>query len=196
MYRRRHKRMSAFQGEDETGGGVKITQIVDNAARSAKAGLKADDVVTALDGKPVGGYERCSKRLGAKRSGTRSSSRCSGVARNRKSPSPSKPGRQQVQRRRAVAAVVEAADGGGGGGGRGAGGRGAGGQAIDPNQPWPGFFARDSEDGIRVRNVTEESSAAKAGIEADDMILEVDGKKVGTFPGLLVCSRRKRSATR
>src|SRR5580704_1813687 len=55
-----------FQGEEEDGETVKITQIFENAP-SAKAGLKVDDLITALDGKPVGGYEKMLESLQGKK---------------------------------------------------------------------------------------------------------------------------------
>ncbi|HEY1380326.1 MAG TPA: PDZ domain-containing protein, partial [Gemmataceae bacterium] len=166
------------QGADEEGG-VKVVQAVENGP-AAKAGLKKDDVITELDGKAV---ETNAKLLDA--------------LREKKVGDKVKFTVKRGDETKDVTVTLEArppqtAGGRGtGGGGRGT-GRGGAGAGISPDQPWPGFFARDSEDGIRVRAVTEGGSAAKAGIKPDDMVQEVDGKKVNTFRGLLEILRQKK----
>ena len=174
-----------FQGEEEEGGNVKITQIFENAP-SAKAGLKVDDLVTALDGKPIGGYEKMLEFLQEKKVGDK-------VKFTFKRAGSSQDVTVTLEARPTTGPAAAGGGGGrGAGGGGGRGGRGAGGAGIAADQPWPGFFARDTEDGVRVRAVTQGSSAEKAGIKADDVILEVNGKKTGTFRELLEDLQKKK----
>jgi photosystem II stability/assembly factor-like uncharacterized protein len=175
-----------IQGEDAPGG-VKLTEAIQNGP-AAKAGLKTDDLLIKIDDKPIENYEKMVEAVQAKKVGDKVKFAV-------------KRGDETKEITVTLEARPPAAGGGGGGrGGRGGQGGGRGGQggqgggfgAIPADQPWPGFIARDTEDGIRVRRVTEDSSAAKAGITADDMIVEVDGKKVGTFQGLLGILREKK----
>ena len=165
-----------IQGEDAPGG-FKLTEIIENGP-AAKAKLKVGDVVTAVDGKPAENYEKAIEAIQAKKVGDQ-------VKLTVKRGDKTEEITVKLETRPTTGPGAIA--GGGGGGGRGGrGGQGRGGfAALAADQPWPGFIARDTEDGIRVRAVNEDSSAAKAGIKADDMITEVDGKKVGTFGGLL-----------
>ena len=165
-----------FQGE-ETGGHVKVTQIFEKSP-AEKAGLKVNDVMTALDGKAIEGYEKLIEALQDKKVGDKVRFTI------RRGGNP-----QEVTVTLEVRPTSgPAAAGGGRGPGGGRGGRGG----IDPDQPWPGFFARDTEDGVRVRLVTEGSSAAKGGIKAGDLIADVGGKKAETFRDLLEMLRKKK----
>jgi photosystem II stability/assembly factor-like uncharacterized protein len=179
---------AGFQGEEQEGGNVKITEIFENSP-AAKAGLKVDDVIGKLEDKPVGGYEKLIETLRDKKIGDK-------VNFDLKRGSEDKKITVTLEARPTTGPAAAGGGGGGQGGGRrgggGQGGQGGQGGGIDPTQPWPGFMARDSEDGIRVRVVNEGSSAEKAGIKADDLVVEIDGKKVGTFTGLLEMLREKK----
>ncbi|HEX4592252.1 MAG TPA: PDZ domain-containing protein, partial [Gemmataceae bacterium] len=171
-----------IQGEDAPGG-VKLTEIIQNGP-AAKAGLKVDDVITAIDGKPAENYEKMLEVVQARKVGDKVQFT---VKRGDKT--------EEITvtlEARPTTGPGSIAGGGGGGGGRGGRGGRGGFAALAADQPWPGFVARDTEDGIRVRVVNEDSSAAKAGIKADDMVLDVDGKKVGTFAGLLETLKAKK----
>jgi photosystem II stability/assembly factor-like uncharacterized protein len=162
-----------IQGEDNKGGGVKLTQALENGP-AAKGGLKADDIVTKLDGKTVETYEKMVEAIQAKKVGDK-------IKFDVKRGDETKEITVTLEKRPPEAGGGRGGQGGGGGGRGGRGGL----AGLAPDQAWPGFFARDGEDGLRIRNVTEDSSAAKAGVKADDMVLDVDGKKVNTFRGLL-----------
>jgi photosystem II stability/assembly factor-like uncharacterized protein len=54
-------------GQDQPGG-VKLTSVTDGAP-AAKAGLREDDVVTLVDGKPVGSYEKLLAAIQARKAG-------------------------------------------------------------------------------------------------------------------------------
>src|SRR5205807_1543979 len=45
------------RGEDQPEGGVKLTQVVEGGPAD-KAGLKPEDVLTAMDGTPIASYEK------------------------------------------------------------------------------------------------------------------------------------------
>src|SRR5207248_734985 len=55
------------QGESESGA-VKLTVITENGP-AAKAGLQADDMVTAMDGQPVTNYEEWTESFAARKVG-------------------------------------------------------------------------------------------------------------------------------
>jgi photosystem II stability/assembly factor-like uncharacterized protein len=168
-----------IQGEDAKGG-VKLTQAIENGP-AAKAGLKVDDLITKFEGKPVENFEKMVEAVQAKKVGDK-------IKFDLKRGDEEKEITVTLEKR-----PPEAAGGGGQGGGGGGGGRGGrGGFAGMADQPWPGFFGRDTEDGVRVRMVTEDGSAAKAGIKVDDLVLEINGKKVENFRASLESLREKK----
>jgi S1-C subfamily serine protease/photosystem II stability/assembly factor-like uncharacterized protein len=158
-----------ISGDDEAGG-IKLTQVGEGSP-AAKGGLKADDVIKALDGKPLENNQKLLEALRTKKPGDKVTFTV-----------------QRGDESKEITVTLEPRPEQAAGGRSGRGG----GSGVSPDQPWPGFVARDTEDGIRVRTLTEGGAAAKAGIKADDMVTEVDGKKVATFRGLLEVLRGKK----
>lgn len=168
-----------LRGEDVTEG-VKLTEIVE-AGPAQKAGLKVEDVLVEFDGKKIENYDNTIEAIQAKKVGDKLKFKV-------------KRGDQSLDVTVALEARPNSGPGAGGAGGQGGGRRGGGGQGFGQfaDSPWPGFFGRDSENGIVVRNVTEDSSAAKAGIKTDDVILEMNGKAVAEFRVMLESLREKK----
>lgn len=60
------------------------------------------------------------------------------------------------------------------------------------NTPWFGGLGEDDENGVKVTRVTPEGPAAKAGLQADDVITSFDGAKPESWDGLVAAVTAKK----
>lgn len=58
------------------------------------------------------------------------------------------------------------------------------GRRVDRPRPWLGWFVQESSDGLLVSGVVSGCPADQAGVEAGDMIVNINGAKVGSLPTL------------
>jgi S1-C subfamily serine protease len=61
------------------------------------------------------------------------------------------------------------------------------GRPARPARPWLGMFATELQDHLFVGGLTEGGPAARAGVRARDMILEVGDQRVSTLAELFRC---------
>lgn len=146
-----------IQGEDVTGG-VKLNSVTENAP-AAKAGLKADDVITAMEGKPVVSYEKFTEEYGEKKVGDKVKLTI-------------KRGNDTME----ITVTLEVRPPQG----RGRGGPG-GGAAPETPVPYMGVQGEDAPGGARLTAITENGPGARAGLKADDLVTAMDGKPVAGF---------------
>src|SRR5262249_41719688 len=133
----------------EKEGGAKLASVTENGP-SAKAGLKADDLVVSVDGKAADSYNAMLEALRPKEPGTKVKF---GVGRG---------GTDEQEKREVEMTLVSR-------------------PADAPARPvFFGVRTEEATGGVRVAEVVENSSAAKAGIKADDVIQSVEGKEAGT----------------
>jgi photosystem II stability/assembly factor-like uncharacterized protein len=154
------------QGEDATGG-AKLTQITENSP-AAKAGLKAEDLVVAVDKAEIKSYEPLVDRISAGKAGDKLTLKVRRgkedkeivVTLEDRPPDP----REQMMQQMAQSRVSF------------------------------GFMGQSQEDqkGLRVTQVTPNSAAAKAGIQAGDVVMAVDQNKVLSMQQLTQAVRNKK----
>ncbi|HTK74438.1 MAG TPA: PDZ domain-containing protein [Gemmataceae bacterium] len=154
------------QGESESGA-VKLTVITENGP-AAKAGLQAEDVVTAMDGQPVTNYEEWTESFAAKKVGDKVKLAV-------------KRGNETME----ITVTLEARPAGGGG-------RGGFGGGQQPPAPYLGIQGEDAGPGTKVTAITENSPAAKAGLKENDVITAMDGQPADTFEKLFEAYSAKR----
>src|SRR5205085_5805972 len=124
---------------------------------AAKAGLKAEDIITTMDGKPVVSYEKFTEDYGEKKVGDKV--------------------KLSIKRGNDVLGInltLEVRPPQGGRGGQG------GGTAAAPT-PYMGVQGEDATGGAKLTSITENSPAARAGLKADDLVTAIDGKAVAGF---------------
>ncbi len=136
------------------GGGKLVVEAVTEDGPAAKAGLKQGDVVTAIDGKKVTDAKGYAAELTGKAAGDKVKLT---ITRGKKE--------QTVE--------LTLAPNPRAGGGRG-------GQGGAATMLMPGFVPEFTEDGVKVRSVPASGPAAKAGLKAGDLVVEVDGEEVGS----------------
>jgi photosystem II stability/assembly factor-like uncharacterized protein len=145
-----------IQGEDTTGG-VKLTAITPNSP-ATKAELKVDDVLTAMEGKPIVSYEKFTEEYGEKKIGDKV--------------------KLAVKRGNDTLDITVTLETRPPQGGRG--GPGGGAPAAAPT-PYMGVQGEDATGGAKLTSITENSPAARAGLKADDLVTAMDGKPVTAF---------------
>ncbi len=151
------------QGQDGDGG-ARLTQITPNSP-AAKAGLKAGDVVKAVDKQPVTGYQQLTARLRGRKADEKLVLE---IVREGQS--------QEVTvtlEERPLSAAL--------GGGRGGGG---GGFGRSPLGALLGAITEDAEGGPRITRLFPERVGEKAGLREGDVLKELDGKPVGDAEAL------------
>ena len=142
---------------DDVEGGAKLSEVVANSP-AAKAGLKAGDVVTAVDGKPVKNYNELADLIRSKKAGDKMKLT---ITRDGKSQEITVTLEDRPQTER------PGGPGGGPGGGR------------SPLFGLLGAAARDEEGGgVRIFRVFPEGAGESAGLAEDDVIKEVEKKAV------------------
>jgi S1-C subfamily serine protease/photosystem II stability/assembly factor-like uncharacterized protein len=159
-----------IQGETEEEK-VKLTEITPNSPAS-KAGLKAGDVVTAVDGGKVDGYDALVERIRGRKPG------------DKLKLSVTRDGSEitvEVTLESRPGAGGQGQGGRGAGGGRGGRGGAAGGGAPGTPRPTAGFTPTRDADVLKIQTLTENGPAAKAGLKAGDVIAAVDGKPTKTL---------------
>ena len=58
------------------------------------------------------------------------------------------------------------------------------GRRMSEPRPWLGWFVQESSDGLLVSGVVSGCPADQAGVEAGDVIVNINGAKVGSLPTL------------
>jgi S1-C subfamily serine protease/photosystem II stability/assembly factor-like uncharacterized protein len=130
---------------------------------AAQAGVKAGDVVTAIDGKKVADAKGLAAELAGKAAGDKIKLTLT------------REGKEQTVEL-ALAPNPRAGQAGGGGGQAAAGG---------PTVLMPGFVPEITDDGIKVRSLPAGGAAEKAGLKAGDLVVAVDGQEVSNFADLM-----------
>ena len=141
------------RGTQETGG-AKLAEVAANSP-AARAGLKANDVLESLDGKPVPNQAALVDLLRPHKVGDKVK-----VAYRRVI------GKETAKREAEITLAAQPAGPGRGG----------------PRFPNPGFFGEDAEGGgAIVSEIVENGPAAQAGLKIDDLITALDGKPFERF---------------
>jgi photosystem II stability/assembly factor-like uncharacterized protein len=140
----------------EATGGTKLTSVAAESP-AGKAGLKVDDIVLSVDGKPTPNFGALVTLLQPHKVGDKIK-----IAYQR----------GMDKKEADVTLAARPMQGGRGGGGRGQGG---------PRFLNPGFFAEDAEGGVLVTQIDEEGSAAKAGLKIDDLVTAIEGRPIDRF---------------
>jgi photosystem II stability/assembly factor-like uncharacterized protein len=145
------------QGEEGTGG-LKLNTVSPDSP-AAKAGLKANDILVSLEGKPVPNLKALVEILQAHKAGDKV-----------------KAVYQRGMDKKEVEVTLAARPAQTGRGGRGGPGGGGGMRFLNP-----GFFAEDAEGGVLVTEIDEQGEAAKAGLKIDDLVTAIEGKPIERF---------------
>ncbi|MFN7734016.1 MAG: PDZ domain-containing protein, partial [Pirellula sp.] len=136
-------------------GKVFVTQVYPRSP-AARSGLQVGDILETLGDQPISDFDTILDTLRDKKAGDTFST--------------------QILRGNEKRVLEYTLVGRGGGGGGGGGGQRTG--------PFFGAFGEDDEAGLKVIQMFPESAATKAGILADDVILEFDGAKVESWESL------------
>ncbi|TMQ31992.1 MAG: PDZ domain-containing protein [Planctomycetota bacterium] len=139
------------QGEEGTGG-LKLNTVSPDSP-AARAGLKANDILISLEGKPVPNLKALVEILQPHKAGDKV-----------------KAVYQRGTEKKEVEVTLAARPTQTGRGGRG------GMRFLNP-----GFFAEDAEGGVLVTEIDEQGEAAKAGLKIDDLVTAIEGKPVERF---------------
>jgi photosystem II stability/assembly factor-like uncharacterized protein/uncharacterized coiled-coil protein SlyX len=151
-------------GENVTDGAKLVAITKDGPAE--KAGLKEGDIITTMNQQAVKTYDGLVEEIRKHKPGDKLALT---VLR----------GKEKLEITVTLANRPETGGPGGGPGGGRAGG--PGGARISA-----GFFGEDVKEGIQVNRVQENSSAAKAGIKADDVVTTFEGKPVPAMRDLFM----------
>lgn len=166
--------------------GARVEQVTENSA-AAKAGIKAGDVITKLDGKEIFDHEQLSKGISEKKPGDevtitykRDGREHKATAKLEKRVMPAIINRN-FNRDRVMPPMTFDFDGA---------------DNFQPlfemrNRPRLGIKAQDTEDGagVKVLEVEEGSAAFKAGIKENDIITTFEGKEVKSAGELVRAAR-------
>ena len=157
---------------------AKITSVTDGGP-AAKAGLKPDDLVTAVDGKAVDSYDAFTAAFQGKNPGDKLklTVKRDGKEQTIEVTLGERPGEEGAAPPAGGGGRVGKKSGGKGGERKG-GGAAAGGTTATASTPVLGV--RLEADKLTVAEVVADGPAAKAGLKAGDTITFVDGKKVAT----------------
>jgi photosystem II stability/assembly factor-like uncharacterized protein len=137
------------QGTDDKNG-TKLAEVANNSP-AAQAGLKTNDVLLSLDGKPVPSQAALVELLRPHKVGDKVKAVYQ---------------RGSDKKEAEITLAARPAAGGVGGG---------------PRFPNPGFFAEDAEGGALVTEMEQNGPAAQAGLKIDDVITAVEGQPVERF---------------
>lgn len=155
--------------KDQANGLAKIFQVSPNSP-AAKAGIQPGDVVTAVGDKPVKEFKEVVEAIRNKKAGDKISLQ---VNRN---------GQTKTMEVNLSDRPERKGQGKGGAGTKGGGGGGftkGGGRA--PSDAYMGVFGEDASNGAKITRVTDEGPGEKAGLLNDDVITEIDGKKISSY---------------
>ncbi len=145
-------------GEDAENG-VKVTGVMETGP-AAQAGLKAEDVVQALGGKPVQSYSQLMEEIRTRNAGDKVKLKVL----------------REDQPQEIEVTLVE----------RPAGQRGGGrGGAPAATGPYLGISGEDAEGGVRLTTVVSNGPAARAGVKISDVVQAVDEKPIEKYEQLL-----------
>lgn len=152
---------------DVTGGAVVAR--VEPGSPAERAGLRAGDVVTSVDGRRIRGASDLRNRVGLLRAGTEVELRLL------------RDGREQAMRVRIETPTPQEMDG----------------QALDARLEGARFervLDRDGIGRIRIAAVQPRSAAARAGLREGDLVLSVNRREVGSLDELVAAAQASRGA--